>query len=216
VTGTIGDWYADRENSSFGDDADDERVEWHPRWDVHEETTPPGPAAPGGDSPTTVGRTSSAVSEEHRQRILMAARLRPDDGPAQLAETLAKTYTVVTSAQVSAVLGDGAIRRVQRSATPARPARATPHLPPSARAAAPRTNPARPQAARTAAGSGQIEHLRPLRPLPPLHAPRSPAPQPSVSPPVPRPQIRREAPPSAYVCPSCGTKLDASVRCACS
>jgi hypothetical protein len=217
VTGSIGDWYADREDSSFGDDADDERVEWHAHWDVDEATPPPAPAPTEATTPATARSTSSAVSEKDRQRILMAARLSPDDSPAQLVDVLAKTYTFVTRAQVIAVLRDGGIRRGERSVPTPGPGRVTPHPPPPAvQAALPRTPPARPQAAGTPPASRQIEHLRPLRKLPPLRAPRSPAPQPSSSPSTPRPQIRREVTPRAYVCPSCGTKLNASVRCACS
>jgi hypothetical protein len=217
MTGSIGDWYADREDSSFGDDADDERVEWHPHWDVDAESAASGPAAAEGAAPSTIGRTSAAVSEEVRQRILTTALLCPQDGPARLVDVLATTYTVVTAAQVLAVLADAGIRRGPRSAAPPRPARSTPLMPrPAAQAGVPRTRPGRPSSAGVAPRAGQIEHLRPLRRPGPLHAPRSPASQPSTTPSAPRPQLRRPAAPPAYVCPSCGTTLDTSLRCACS
>jgi pyruvate/2-oxoglutarate dehydrogenase complex dihydrolipoamide acyltransferase (E2) component len=160
VTGSIGDWYADREDSSFGDAADDERVEWHPYGDVDDETAPPEPAraeAAAAPPPSRSSPSSSTVSEEERQRILMAAALRPDDSSAELVDVLGRTYTVVTRDQVIAVLRQGGIVRAERPAP--RPAPPTPS--PATRTAASGKQPPTPPVAWTSpTPSGVVvEHL---------------------------------------------------------
>ena len=156
MTGSIGDWFADRQDGSFGDSADDEVVE-HPGFgelppedpEIPERVSTgpteaeldalrrrnglPGlrqrPATRPAARPPVVApaRTTPPDLPEHlRQRIVDFARLHPHGGPKGVAVELLRRGTPATAAQVAHVLRT--LSPAERETLYALPASETPSL----------------------------------------------------------------------------------------